>query len=113
MAEQSAFEAIADPTRRSILDSLAAKGPTRAGDLAKRFPSISRPAVSKHLRVLRGAQLVRQEARGREIWYQLDPGPLTEINEWLSFYEDFWKTRLRQLKEAAEIKSKAKETSAT
>jgi DNA-binding transcriptional ArsR family regulator len=97
----SPFDAISDSTRRQILDTLRA-GPQRAGDLAARFPRISRPAVSKHLRVLRGAKLVHQEKRGRELWYQLSPLPFTQIHSWLDKYEAFWSEKLVSLKRAAE-----------
>lgn len=70
-----------------------------AGDLAHRFPRISRPAVSKHLR---GSRLVLQKQRGREIWYRLNPQPLTQINGWLGKYAQFWQDRLQALKDAAE-----------
>jgi DNA-binding transcriptional ArsR family regulator len=93
--------AIADPTRRQILDLLAV-GPQRAGDLAARFRRISRPAVSKHLRVLRGSRLVLQERRGRELWYRLDPAPLSQVDAWLHKYSSFWQGRLAKLKKAAE-----------
>jgi len=102
MTARSPFEAISDPTRRAILDSLADQGPTRAGDLAQRFPEISRPAVSKHLRVLRSASLVRQENRGREIWYSIEPLPLQEVYNWMKQYEEFWADKLAALKRAAE-----------
>jgi DNA-binding transcriptional ArsR family regulator len=102
MPTRTPFEAISDPTRRAILDSLADRGPIRAGELAALFPAISRPAVSKHLRILRGAQLVRQEARGREIWYHLIPAPLSQVDGWLAKYSEFWQDRLQRLKEAAE-----------
>ncbi len=99
---KSPFEAIADPTRRAILDTLMTSGPTRAGDLAKHFPKISRPAVSKHLRVLRGAQLVQQDSRGREIWYELSPVPLSRVQSWLESYQGYWESRLKALKETVE-----------
>jgi DNA-binding transcriptional ArsR family regulator len=98
----SAFHAVADPTRRRILDLLRAAGPLRAGDLAAKFPRISRPGVSKHLRVLRGAHLLRQERRGRELWYRLDAVPLLNIDGWLREYETFWQSRLDELKRAVE-----------
>jgi DNA-binding transcriptional ArsR family regulator len=93
--------AIADPTRRQILDLLAV-GPQRAGDLAARFRRISRPAVSKHLRVLRSSRLILQERRGRELWYRLDPTPLSQVDAWLDKYSSFWRNRLEELKKAAE-----------
>jgi len=102
MNPASPFDAIADPTRRRILDLLATGGPLRAGELAERFPHISRPAVSKHLRVLRGAHLVQQHVSGREIWYRLDPQPLSQVDAWLEKYNEFWQTRLEALKRASE-----------
>ncbi len=97
----SPFHAIADPTRRQILDVLM-QGPQRAGDLAGRFPRISRPAVSKHLRVLRGSRLVQQEQRGREVWYQLSPLPLSQVDAWVERYSQFWEGKLQNLKSSAE-----------
>jgi DNA-binding transcriptional ArsR family regulator len=97
----SPFHAIADPTRRRILDVLLA-GPLRAGDLAVRFKRISRPAVSKHLRVLRASRLVRSQKRGRELWYSIDPQPLAEVDAWMRRYSAFWEDKLQKLKRAAE-----------
>lgn len=98
----SAFHAIADHTRRQILDMLRERGPQRAGDLAQRFPRISRPAVSKHLRVLRSSRLVGVQRRGRELWYRLNAQPLTEVESWVIKYEGFWKDRLEKLKRSVE-----------
>lgn len=97
----SVAHAISDKTRRQILDVLRA-GPQRAGDLAGRFPRMSRPAVSKHLRVLRSSRLVQPQRRGRELWYQLNPQPLSQVNAWVQQYEEFWISRLQDLKRAAE-----------
>lgn len=102
IATRSPFEAIADPTRRAILDTLMTQGATRAGDLARQFPQMSRPAVSKHLRVLRGAQLVQQDSRGREIWYELNADPLSRVQSWLEDYQAFWEDRLQGLKETVD-----------
>ena len=78
------FPALADPTRRAILDVLREHSSLTAGAIAARFPAISRPAVSKHLGVLRAAGLVRAEERGRENHYTLDARPLGELQrEWL------------------------------
>lgn len=98
----SLFRAISDPTRRLILDALLADGPLRAGDLAQRFSTISRPAVSKHVRVLRGAGLVIQSQKGRERWYALNPTPLQQVQAWVESYETFWSDKLEDLKELAE-----------
>jgi DNA-binding transcriptional ArsR family regulator len=98
----SPFDAIADPTRRRILDLLHQGGPLRAGDLAARFPRISRPAVSRHLRVLRGAGLLRTRRRGRELWYRLDALPLSQVDQWMVRYRVFWSAKLAGLKRASE-----------
>ena len=90
------FRAIADPTRRAILDRLRA-GPARAGALAADFRT-SRPAVSKHLRVLRQARLVVDERIGRERLYSVDPVPLQSVAGWLEGYRAFWQASLAALK---------------
>lgn len=102
MADRSAFQAISDPTRRAILDVLRDDGPLKAGDLAERFARISRPAVSKHLRILRSAHLVAQNKRGREVWYRISPTPLAQVQAWLGEHEVFWQDRLTRLKDAVE-----------
>ena len=91
------FAAIADPTRREILDLLRAD-PLRAGEIAEQFPNISRPAVSKHLRILRGARLCRVRVSGRERRYELDPRTLTDLDAWLSRYRSLWSSKLDSLK---------------
>jgi DNA-binding transcriptional ArsR family regulator len=107
MARHAAYRAIADPTRRRILDLLRDRGPQRAGDIAAAFPRISRPAVSRHLRILRRARLVRETARGRERWYRLDARPLRELyDSWLGGYAAFWEDRLRTLKRIAEAEAR-------
>ena len=90
-----ALQALADPTRREILAVLAG-GERAAGELADRFP-VSRPAVSRHLRVLREAGLVRSRIQGRRRLYALDPRPLRELDEWLEPYRDLWARRLDAL----------------
>ncbi|WP_036393345.1 ArsR/SmtB family transcription factor [Micromonospora chokoriensis] len=74
--------AIADPVRRHILSMLRDE-PRSAGDIAQRF-TISRPAISRHLRVLRESGLVRDELVGRQRIYRLDPGPLAPLLDWLT-----------------------------
>jgi DNA-binding transcriptional ArsR family regulator len=90
-----AVEALADPTRRRIVELLA-DGERSAGELAGEFP-VSRPAVSRHLRVLRehGLVSVREEAQRRI--YALDPAPLAELDVWLERYRGFWSQRLDAL----------------
>jgi len=90
-----ALAALADPTRRELL-ALLAEGEIAAGDLAARFP-VSRPAISRHLRVLREAGLVRSRTDGRRRLYTLDPRPLRELDDWLEPYRDLWASRLDAL----------------
>lgn len=94
------FAAIADPTRRAILHRLAS-GELAAGDIAGVFP-ISRPAVSKHLRILRQAALVREERRGRHRVYRLNAQPLRDVERWLEHYREFWAKSLASLKRHVE-----------
>lgn len=96
------YHAIADPSRRQMLDLLRTQGPLRAGEIVAHFPHISQPAVSKHLRVLRQANLVRSAKSGREQWYHLDPVPLQPVALWLEEYESLWTQRLDRLKQVAE-----------
>jgi DNA-binding transcriptional ArsR family regulator len=94
--ERSIFRAIADPTRRAILDRLR-RGPTPVNELASAF-SQSRPAISKHLRILREARVVSEERAGRERYYRLEPGQLQEIADWILPYRAFWQNSLGNLK---------------
>lgn len=96
------FRAIADPTRRTILDRLRA-GPANAGTLAADFRS-SRPAISRHLKVLRRARLVLDERVGRERVYTVNPAPLQNVVGWLEGYRMFWGASLTQLKRNLEEK---------
>src|SRR5690242_4870285 len=92
---EAALRAVADESRRTMLDALA-RGPATAGELAALLP-IARPGVSRHLRVLREAGLVdvRQEAQRRI--YSLQPEPLAELDEWLGPYRTIWEQRLDAL----------------
>jgi DNA-binding transcriptional ArsR family regulator len=90
-----ALAALADPTRRELI-ALLADGELAAGDLAARFP-VSRPAISRHLRVLREAGLVRSRTDGRRRLYTLDPSPLRELDDWLAPYRRFWAQRFDAL----------------
>lgn len=96
------FRAIADPTRRAILDRLRA-GPANAGSLAADFRQ-SRPAISKHVRVLREARLVNETRTGRERIYAVNPIPLQGVVGWLEGYRAFWEASLNQLKRNLEGK---------
>ena len=90
------FRAIADPTRRAILDRLRA-GPAPVNALAGDFEQ-SRPAISKHLRVLKDAALVTERRQGRERLYELRPRPLQQVAGWVEGYRAFWLTSLNNLK---------------
>jgi DNA-binding transcriptional ArsR family regulator len=89
------YGAIADPTRRAILGMLA-RGEVTVGTLAGRFP-ISFNGVSKHVKVLERARLVRRRVSGREHWLTLRPAPLRDASRWLEHYREFWEDRLDAL----------------
>lgn len=86
------FEVVAEPTRRRILDLLRV-GERSAGELVAALGA-EQPAVSKHLRVLRGSGLVRVRQDGQRRIYALDPAPLAELDAWLAPYRRFWSERL-------------------
>ncbi len=89
------FQAIADPTRRAIIALIALQAMT-PNAIAEHFDT-SRQAVSKHLRILSECELVRQEQKGREIFYSLEIDKMKEIDEWLEQYRTIWETRFEQL----------------
>ena len=91
----NALEALSDPTRRQIVELLAERE-RNAGEIAAEFP-VSRPAVSRHLRVLREHGLVQTRTEGQQRIYSLDPAPLIELDEWLAHYRAFWTNRLDAL----------------
>ena len=102
------FQALADPTRREIL-AILRQGELSAGDLARRFP-VSRPAVSRHVRVLRDAGLVRQSRDKQTLRYSINPAPLAAIDRWLNDYRVFWGARLHDLKRHVEEQETTKST---
>ena len=97
MTNARAFAALADPTRREVFERLAA-GPRSVGDLADGLP-VSRPAVSQHLKVLKEAGLVSDEAQGARRVYQIDPQGLGQMRAWL---DRFWDAALMAFKDEAE-----------
>ena len=101
-----AAEALADPTRRRIVELLA-EGELTAGELAQQFTT-SRPAVSRHLRVLREQGLVNVRSDAQRRVYSLDPAPLAELDAWLGRYRSFWSQRLDALD--TQLTRKRKET---
>lgn len=93
----SVFEAIADPTRRQIVE-LVSHGEMPAGDIASVF-DVSRPAISRHLRVLREAGLLVSRGDGQRRVYRLEPAALDELDDWLRQTRSFWAGRLDALEE--------------
>ncbi len=90
------FAAIADPTRRQVLDLLSRRE-RAAGELGRAFPHISQPGMSRHLRVLREAGLVRVRQDRRHRFYSLRSERLGEVDAWISKYRGFWETELDSL----------------
>ncbi len=103
-ANADVFHAVADPTRRAILDRLRA-GSAPVTELASGF-EMTRPAISKHQRVLRQASLVREHKDGRQRIYELNPGPLRDVASWIEAYRSFWQLNLLSLKRHLEKDSK-------
>lgn len=97
------FSAVADPTRRAILDRLR-RGPAAVNDLASGF-RVSRPAISKHLRVLRSARLVREKKEGRQRIYQLEAARIHDVAKWAEEYRKFWQHNIESLKRHLEQSS--------
>jgi len=90
------YKALADQTRRTILSTLI-PGDLSVNAIAEQF-DMSRPAVSKHLRLLREADLVRETRRGKNRLYRLNTEPLREVDHWLSEYRTMWEVSLQNLK---------------
>ena len=97
MIENDIFKALADPTRCAIFEKLAT-GSMNASALREGM-TISQPAMSQHLAVLRGAGLVREERRGRFVNYEVDPDGLALIAGWLAKYRAYWPARIDALKD--------------
>lgn len=97
MAYETALAAIADPTRRAVLEQLRDR-PRAVGEIARHLP-VSRPAVSQHLKVLKEAGLVREERRGTQHIYRIDPAGLGPLRAWL---DQLWDTALEAFKAEVE-----------
>src|SRR5512133_1069200 len=105
------FSALADPTRRKILEMLARDGRLSASEISEKFP-VSQPAISQHLKILREANLVRMEKRGQKRIYQVNPGALLELEEWARQVAQLWNERfdaLDQVLEAEKMKESIQE----
>jgi DNA-binding transcriptional ArsR family regulator len=96
------FEALAHPMRRAILELLRDDPGLPAGGIAERFGEVSRPAVSRHVRVLREAGMVRARTRGREAHYHLVPGALSPARHWLAAFDAMLEGSLGRLKAVVE-----------
>jgi len=95
------LRAVADPSRRRMLSLLSRRDELSLQQIERRF-DMSRPAVIKHLRVLKACRLVRTQRRGRQVMHRLDARPLVAIRNWLAEYEVFWDTHLARLKQQVE-----------
>ena len=97
------FEAIADPTRRALLDLLA-RNELSVNDMVEKY-NVTQPAVSHHLRILRDAGLVKNRRAGRQRLYRMHGRPLREVYDWVAHYERFWTEKLDALGEHLRRKS--------
>lgn len=93
--KQDLFQAIADPTRRTILTLIAVQALT-PNAMTEKF-EISRQAISKHIKVLRECELIKPEQSGREVYYRFDPEKMLELNNWLAQLRKIWETHFNQL----------------
>lgn len=89
------FQAIADPTRREIINRIS-EGPLNLNAVAEKF-DISRPAISKHIKILTECGLVIIEQKGRERYCQVNFQPLADVSEWIEPYREFWTKKLNAL----------------
>ncbi|CAG9621293.1 ArsR/SmtB family transcription factor [Sutcliffiella rhizosphaerae] len=99
--ERDVYIAIADPTRRKLIRLLAESDEVPLYELTPHF-EMGRTAVSKHLAILKAADLVTNRKIGRETRYKLNPAPLQEVKDWLAYYEQFWNERAALLKNLLE-----------
>ena len=103
MSSRDTYTAIADPTRREILDLLRDRGVLSAGELAANFPSQSRPGISRHLRVLRECGVVKAHREGKSQNYVLIPKPLAALRDgWLASFSKMQSKSLRSLRRRVE-----------
>ena len=99
-AEDKIFQALADPSRRAIFESLT-RGEVAVKELTARF-DISQPAVSQHLAALKDAGLVNGRREGRCVYYRVEPRGMKPLVDWISHYQVFWKGRLERLERLLE-----------
>ena len=102
------FQAIADPTRRAIITLIALQAMT-PNALAEHFDT-TRQGVSKHLRILTECELIKQEHKGREIYYQLEIDKMKEIDKWIEQFRKIWESRFDRLEDLlAQLKNRKNE----
>lgn len=106
--KMNGFSALSDPTRRSIVEMLAASGQLSAGEISRRF-DCSPPAISQHLKVLREAELVRMEKQAQQRIYSLNPQGVDEMWEWLNQMRRYWSERFDALEELLKTEKLKKE----
>jgi DNA-binding transcriptional ArsR family regulator len=103
LSSDATYRAIADPTRREILDLLRDQGVLNAGAIAANFPAQSRPGISRHLRILRESGVVAARRMGKSQRYRLEPGPLEALrNGWLASFAPMQTRSLQALRERSE-----------
>ena len=100
-APDDLFKALSDPTRRAIYEHLLSDGEQTVRALTDRA-GVSQPAVSKHLGVLKQAELVRDRPEGRQTYYRADPEGLAPLIDWIKHYAAFWRDRLDRLEQLLE-----------
>lgn len=100
VTENRIFQALADPSRRAIFESLT-RGETAVADLTARF-AISQPAVSQHLAALKAAGLVTGRREGRRVFYAVNPAGLQPLVDWIAHYRAFWTERIDRLEQLLE-----------
>jgi DNA-binding transcriptional ArsR family regulator len=109
-ARQQLFNALAEPTRRNIIELLASNGELSATDISDNF-AVSAPAISQHLKILREANFVRVEKRAQQRIYQINPDAMSEIGEWVQKTTKQWNARFNVLDKVLEAeKSKSRST---
>lgn len=106
-AHMDMFEALADPTRRSILELLASRGELAATAIYEQFP-ISPQAISQHLKILREAHLVEMEKRAQKHLYRLNPQTLSRFEAWVQQMQQRWSERFEALDAVLELEKKKK-----
>jgi DNA-binding transcriptional ArsR family regulator len=99
------FSALADPTRRRIVEMLASHGRLSAGDISNRF-SVSAPAISQHLKVLRESRLVQMEKKAQQRMYTINPAGISEMEQWARHMRQLWNERFDALEELLKVEMK-------